>query len=431
MSEPSTLAGYMDDYAQSADFFGAIVDLILEQVPELLHPQSVTTFARMRHEPQLGSILRAYQLAITRANWSLDGAGCRDEVVARIADDLGLQIKGAEDEPTGARRRGFTWDKHLRVAARLSNTFGHAPFAQQWTEENGQWRLHMVQERMPQTIAKINLNPDGTLRSVEQGAYTGQANPKARPIETGNHELIWYDREREGSNYFGQSLIRDAYSPWLIKTEMLRIHATSIRRFGMGIPEVQAPPGATAPQIAEAERYAQKITAGSKAGAGVPFGFITTWKGLTGTVPDALAFITYLDRQMTRTTLTSILDMATAEKGNRSLGETVMDLMVLAQQSEADRLAEDGTAQIVVPLVDANWGENEPAPRIEVGDVGADRELTAQDMNWLFQYGGLNPDDPLEEYIRQRYSLPAIDHKSRRLEITEAQPTDPNAPTSD
>jgi hypothetical protein len=98
-------------------------------------------------------------------------------------------------------------------------------------------------------------------------------------------------------------------------------------------------------------------------------------------VPDALAFINYLDRQMTRSTLTSILDMATAERGSRSLGETIMQLMIYAQQSEANRIALDATEQIVIPLVDANWGEDEPAPQIVVTEVGVDDQLTAQDMN--------------------------------------------------
>jgi hypothetical protein len=59
--------------------------------------------------------------------------------------------------------------------------------------------------------------------------------------------------------------------------------------------------------------------------------------------------------------------------------------------------------------VDANFGEDEPAPRVIVGDVGADVELTAQDMNWLMQYGGIQPDQPVRAWIRQRYSIPDED----------------------
>lgn len=416
MSAPTSLPGYMDFTSLSIDGYGSLVDYLLEQIPELMHPWSVRTYAKMRHEPQLGAILRVYRLALERAKWSVDGAGCRDEVTQRTADDLGLPVKGVDPVPTGARRRQFTWAKHLRLAASLSLTFGHAPFAQQWVEVDGKYRLAIVQERMPQTINEIKLNPDGTLRGVTQDR--GPKQTAAPSIATANHQLVWYAREREGSNYFGQSLLRDSYGPWLIKDQMLRVNATSHRRNGMGVWQVTAPAGAVEQQIAEAQRIAATTRASENAGIGLPPGFTAELKGMSGTLPDTLGFINYLDRQMTRSTLTSILDMATAEKGNRSLGETVMQLMIYAQQTEAQRVAEDGTDQIVVPLVDANWGEDEPAPRIDVSDVAADEQLTAQDLNWLLEYGGLTPDDTLEEDLRRRKGLPPIDTATRRMPTT-------------
>ena len=426
-SIPTELRGYVDDFG--ADSYGAIVDYLLENTPQLVHPQSVQTFGRMRHDPQLTAILAAYGQAIARANWALDPAGVRDEVAARIADDLGLPIAGAEEEPTGARRRGFTWGEHLRLTG-LYRVYGHMFFEQAWEPADGMWRLRVVQERMPQTISTLHLNRDGTLASVEQGGalfssgVSGQQVPK---ITTADHRLVYYVREREGSNYFGQSLIRPAYGPWLIKDQLLRVHATSIRRFGMGVPTFEPLPGAsvTPQQEAEAERVLSRIKAGEFSHVRPPAGYRLVIAGMTGTVPDALAFVSYLDRAMTRATLTSILDMAVAERGNRSLGETVMDLMVMAQQADAEFIADTATAQIVVPLVDANWGENEPAPRIVVQDVGADVQLTAQDLNWLMEYGGLRADQPARAWIRERWGVPAEDPKDP---IYQAVPAD-GAPT--
>lgn len=432
MSQPTSLPGYLDDAQFFGDSFGTAVDFVLEHIPELVHPLSVLTFAKMRHDPQVKAVLRAYYLAIIGGRWVLDPAGCRDEVVEQAADDLGLPIKGYLDEPdennpdakvaapTGARRRRFTWAEHLRLALSLSTTFGHAPFAQQWVEQDGRWRLLMVQERMPHTITAIHLNDDGTLKSAEQGS-----SPKSIVIPTANHQLVWYAREREGSNYYGQSLIREAFSPWLMKLDAMRSHASAIKRFSRGIPEVAAPTNEPA-AIAQAQRYAEQL--GNGGGAGLPPGFTSSWKGMTGTVPDAPGWITMLDRWITRATLTSILDMATAERGNRSLGETVMDLMVMAQKAEAERIATDATAQIVVPLTDANWGENEPAPQICVSDVGADVQLSAQDVYWLMAYGGINPDDPWENWLRSRYGAPAADPKTRHAQGAPPAEPDPNAP---
>jgi hypothetical protein len=127
---------------------------------------------------------------------------------------------------------------------------------------------------------------------------------------------------------------------------------------------------------------------------------------MVGSVPDAVAFIEYLDKQMTRSTLTSLLDLADTTHGSRALGETFMDLFLLALQSIADARAEQGTDQLSVPLVDYNWGEDEPAPRIICGDVGAQHEVTAQTMQLLLSSGAVSADPALEEYLRKEYKLP-------------------------
>jgi hypothetical protein len=116
VSAPTNLRGYMDEGQLSLDGYGSLVDYLLEQVPELRHPWSVRTYAKMRHEPQLAAILRVFLLGMERGNWAVDPAGCRDEVVQHVADDLGLPIKGVDPTPSGARRRRFTWAKHMPTA---------------------------------------------------------------------------------------------------------------------------------------------------------------------------------------------------------------------------------------------------------------------------------------------------------------------------
>jgi hypothetical protein len=407
---PTSARGYLDDAALFSEIgvntYGSLVDAVLEHVPDLVWPRSVWTFARMRHDPQLAAILKVYTLAITRARWSIDPAGCRDEVAARVADDLGLPVLGVDEEPSGARRRAFTFAEHLRLSL-LDLVYGHMFFEQTYAEADGGWRLATVQERMPQTVAEVKLNPDGTIRYVEQEAGIGSRTPTQ--ITTADHRLVAYANEREGSNYFGRSLLRPAYGMWLIKDQVLRVHATSIRRFGMGIPYAENKPGATPQEIAETSRMVANLKATEHMGASLPHGATLKLAGLTGSAPDAVAFLDYLDRQMTRATLTSLLDMATSTRGSRSLGETIMDVMVYAQQAVADNHADTATGQIVVPLVDANWGEDEPAPRVVCEDVGADLELTAEDIFNLMRAGALIGDPELWAWMRDRYRLPDID----------------------
>src|SRR5260370_6363851 len=98
-----------------------------ETAADLIWPQSVVTYGRMRHDPQLRSVLQALTLPIMRATWALYPLGARGEVVQRCADDTGLPILGQDPEQSGARRRGVIWHGHL-AQARFRLIYGHMPF---------------------------------------------------------------------------------------------------------------------------------------------------------------------------------------------------------------------------------------------------------------------------------------------------------------
>ncbi|SFK92527.1 Protein of unknown function [Streptosporangium canum] len=378
--------------------YGTLYTDLLEIIPDLMWPLSVQTYQRMRHDPQLTAILAAYTLPIRRATWAVDPAGCRDEVVQTVADDLGLPILGADQAPGPARRRGVRWAEHLRLAL-LSLVYGHMPFERRYEIRNGQARLINLGERMPHTIGAIDINRDGTLAAVRQDHAAGKPIPADR--------LLWYSHEREGANWTGRSVLRASYGAWLLKHEVWRVHATSIRRFGMGVPSVEAPPGGTPAQVAEAQRMASAARVGDQSGAGLPNGFTFKLTGLTGSVPDAMAFIEYLDQQMSRSALAGLLDLGQTRNGSRALGETMLELFFLSLQAVADELADTATLGTSVNIVDLNWGDTEAAPRIVATDVGDRHEVNAESLQSLIASGAITPDAELEAYVRSAWRLPA------------------------
>jgi hypothetical protein len=396
---PTRDIGHVDD----ATIYGSYLQEMQEFVPALSWPLSVRTYQQMRHDPQLKAVLAAYTLPIRRATWAVDPAGCRDQVAQIVADDLGLPILGEENGPGPARRRGVRWSDHLRLAL-LSLVFGHLPFEFRYEIRDGLARLVNLGERMPQSITEITLNDDGTLKNVVQDMGTAQPIPANR--------LLWYAHEREGSAWTGQSVLRPAYGPWLLKHEVWRVHATSIRRFGMGIPEVTAPVGGTPAQVQEAQRLASAMRAGETSGAGLPSGFTFELKGMTGTVPDALGFIRYLDQQMSTSALAGLIDLGNTQNGSRALGDSFLDLFLLSLQAVADEISgvatsgQPGMPGAVTGIVDLNWGEAEPAPRIVCTDVGRDHQLNAEALTALITAGAITPDPDLEAYVRDAWRLP-------------------------
>lgn len=385
--------------AYGADYGGLMTD-ILEIVPDLWFPQSVWVYSKMQHDPQIRGVLAAYTLPIRRADWRVDPAGCRPEVAALVADDLGLPLLGEDPKPAGARRRGVVWADHLRLAVQGHLVYGFYPFEKRYDTESDPGRAHLVElaERVPASVTKIHTDDSGQLLSCQQDVA------KSKPIPRSS--LVWYANEREGAQWSGKSMLRSAYGPWLLKHETWRVHATSIRRFGMGVPSVEAPVGGTVQQVTQAQLLASSMRAGETSGMGLPAGFKAQLVGLTGSVPDALAFIRYLDQQMATMAIAGVLDLGSTPNGSRALGDVFMDLLQYAVQSVGDSVAATATADIAVQLVDFNFSEDEPAPRVVCGDVGAEREVTIEALQILLDSGALSPDPELEAYLRSKYNLP-------------------------
>lgn len=421
---PRVPDGYMSE--QSFLFGGNFFDE-LEVVPDLAWPQSVITYNNMRRDPQLLAVLNAYALPLRSGSWMIDPAGARDEVVQFIADSWGLPILGDnEAKTTPYRRRGVLFKQHLRLAL-LQLVFGHMPFAFAGEIKNidGQtrWRLNRVDERLPNTITAINVADNGDLVSIRQ--FGSQDDIPAR-------NLLWYAHDREGSNWTGTSMLRSCYGAWLLKHDMWRVLGTSSRRFGMGVPTVHAPAGSTEAEVQNAARLASAMRAGDQSGQGLPDGYRAELIGLTGTVPDTLKFVRYLDQQMAQAALASILTLDATPNGSRALGDVIVGLLRMSWEAVADEIAIPAT-ELTAKIIDFNFGEDEPVPMIICTDLDH-QERTYDAISALVKVGAITPDPALENSLRESYQLPAYagEEPSRYLvddpnRPDEPPPPDPNA----
>jgi hypothetical protein len=393
---------YADAPRTAAGTMGTQYDVLAmdlyENVPALTYPLSIQTYAKMRRDPQISAVLKAYTLPLRGASYAVNPRGCRDEVVQLVADAWGLPIAGDNDGPGPARRRGVVWDDHLRVAL-LMLTFGHSPFAIRYDVGGDPMRARLAElsERLPQTITDIEINDDGTMRGIRQ---LGQR----RLIPAGN--LLWYVHEREGAAWQGRSMIHESYGPWLLKHEMWRVLGQSNRRFGMGVPEVATGPNPTPADVTAAAEIASGFRAGDQTGVGVPQGWSFNLKGLTGSVPDTMGFINYLDAQIATSVLAEIFNLDTSANGSRALGDTVVGLLQMSWKAIAREITGPAT-QLNVQMVDYNFGEDEPVPAILCTDI-ARPEITSEAISALVTCGALTPDLGMENDLRNRYQLPVI-----------------------
>lgn len=383
-----------------------------ETNPDLQWPQSLDVFDRMRREdPQVKSVLRAVTLPIMRTEWAIDGTGCRPEVVAHVASDLGLPVKG---EPFTAplRTRGrFSFKEFLRLAV-LEVVYGHSFFEQVYDQTTVPAHLHKLAWRPPRTISDIEVAADGGLVAIKQ--YSRQAGAAEPRLEV--KQLVAFVNEREGANWLGESLLRSAYKMWLLKDRVLRIQAITAERNGLGMPVVTSaePPKNGSfeetlkwmdEQVKANLKLAKQARAGDAAGAALPYGAKLEYVGVTGKLPDTDKPIRYYDEQIARAVLAHFLNLGT-ETGSWALGSTFANFFTDSLNAVAQHIAEVTNQHVIEDLVDLNWGENEPAPRLVPAAIGEQQQITAEAIKSLIESGAIQVDASLRAYVRDKFGLP-------------------------
>ena len=375
-------------------------DLTNETTPELRWPLSIGVYDRMRtQDAQVSSVLRAVTSPIIRTQWRIDGTGVDPEVTRFVAANLGLPIVGDDStDTTRAQLRGrdrFSWDDHLRLAL-LMLPFGHMFFEQvyRYDETTDLFRLRKLGPRLPRTISKINVARDGGLESIEQYGW-GEGGPLGigSTVKIPVNRLVAYVLDREGGNWLGRSLLRQAYKNWLLKDRGLRTWATSIDRNGVGIPIYKAAPGEV--DLEAGEDMAIEARGGDNAGGAVPNGADLELKGVTGDLPDIDQFVRYQDEQIARAVLAHFLNLGT-QTGSWALGSTFADFFTLSLQAVAESVRDTATSHIVEDLVDVNFGPTVPAPQIVFDEIGTRQT----ELDRVREAAGLSSDADLVKHLR-------------------------------
>jgi hypothetical protein len=405
--------GIMSGWSQYGDQF--------ETVGDLLWPRSIQTYTRMvRDDSRLSSILQAISLPIRLTTWRIDPAGASEEVTRHIADDLGLAIVGDDEQRPQRRAKGrFSWGSHLQQALTYLQ-FGHSLFERVYRVEDGRVHLRKLAPRPQSTIAWWNVARDGGLVSIEQwpaGLYatpgTTVATPGGARSSISGDRLLVYTRDPDPGVWQGNSILRPAYKNYILKDELLRIEAAAARRHGIGVPAAWAPPEESndPEKVAEYQRAASAYQGGSSAGIGLPAEARFEILGPTGAPMDPRRAIEYHDHQMALVALAHFLNLD-GKGGSYALASVQQNTFTQAVGAVADHIRETAQAHVVDDLVDWNWGQDEPAPRLVCDAIGSRQDATALALQQLVAAGLLTPDARTEMFVRQLTGLPAPDPDS-------------------
>lgn len=379
-----------------------------------------------RSDGQIGAASEIIKHPIRAANWRVippEKATEKEKLIAEAAHDA---IFGE-----GIWPQGEGWDFTLRHLL-MRVPFGFGMVEKVWTfdESEGLLRFKRFAPRLPRTVDRFNVNPDGTLKEIIQ--YVATANTGIFEYRTIPAEYaVLSTREREGDNFFGKSIYRRLYKHWFYKDDAYRIDGIRLDRYGVGIPVAKIEEGhiLEGDELNEIELVLMALRSHERAYIIEPPK--VTFRIMTpdgkGGAEGLMESVNHHDGMIVRGILATFLsDHAEGLNTNRT--RTLADVFLHALKAEAKGIANDLMSQAVRPFCDVNFSMVDARyPQIEItgiGDLTVDQLSTA--LAPLVTAKVITADDTMEDVIRKVFGLPPLPQGWKRGE-TKPAPVLPGA----
>lgn len=356
-----------------------------------------------RSDGSARSVIQSIKLPLRRATWRVspsdeNGGDDKDKEIAKFCHDHLIQTDDRHE----------TWDGVLRHIL-LMLDFGFSVLEKVWTvNKDGQYVLARLAPRLPWTIEDFEVNPDGTLKSVVQ--RTPNSN---KPNRIPAKYACVFTYEKEGDDYWGVSLFRYIYMHWFYKTEMYRIDAVRLDRFGIGIPIASIKENYVLKpnERREVVELLKGLRSHERAFGLLPEQIelkIMTPENERGGASGLMESVDHHDVMMARSVLALFLTAGSQKHGNYGTTVTWQDLFLYSLQSLALQISEDLGQQIVREMCDYNFDmTGRRYPKVEASTLEDTniKELAASLYN--LSLGQLIiPDDELERHLRRLFALP-------------------------
>ena len=317
----------------------------------------------------------------------------------------------------------MTWDDTVRHIC-LMFPFGFSVLEKlyEYREDRITWRK--FDPRLPQSI--MGWQYDKAKRSlIGPTQMDTDGSEILLPIE----KLLVFTIDKEGDNWEGISLLRSVYKAWYIKDQLEKINAITHERHGAGVPVLTVPAGIKqdSDEWNAAVTILEDLQANETNHLVLPEGYVFTIEGLAGQGTDILPSIKHYDEDIAKSALAQFINLGTTETGSRALGDSFIDLFLIAIQAFADQICEVINRFAIREMVDFNWSVDE-YPQLRVRRI---QKLDPTVLAILKNAGLITADDDLENVIRQEFNLPELPEDLEREDESEDEPEPPVPPEKD
>jgi hypothetical protein len=396
-----------------------------EYVRDLQDPvKRMEIFDEMRSSDEaINTALASREQMIGSSNWLLSAPDdkpaskeilefCEDNIYP-ILNELLRHMAGAVQYGFGACEKVFEWSDRPFARNIVRGKIRRA------TRASGR-RIYLrkVAHIRQRTIYSFIVPPTGDLEFLRQYVYSGTGQIAFLKTDIPAEKVLLWTYNRRGDDYWGYPPTRSCYRPWKFKQQLEKLNLLGVDRFGVGTPIAEEGEGWTEPDRKRLHDFLTAWRAGQNTFIAHPFGGKITIASAEGNaIANVLEWVKFYNIGIAKSFLTQVSELGTTDTGSRAVGDTFSQQLEGVVQSDCEDIANILNEQLVIDLVDWNFGPQDaypvfsPSARIQIDSA------TAQLVNTLKQSGAVVWDAQDEAWLRDALGMHDIDVKSRQQEI--------------
>lgn len=267
------------------------------------------------------------------------------------------------------------------------------------------------------TIYSFIVPPTGDLESLRQFVFTGQGFAKTDiPAE----KILLWSFNRRGDDYWGYPPTRNCYRAWKFKQQLEKLNLLGVDRFGVGTPIAEEGEGWTQPDRDRLHQFLSAWRSGQNTFLAHPFGGKITIASAEGNaIANVLEWVEFYNIGIAKSFLTQVSELGTTDTGSRAVGDTFSEQLQGVVQSDCEDIAAILNEELIVSLVDWNFGPQESYPTFSPSARFKIDAALAGMINSLKQSGAVKWDAQDEAWFRDGVGMHDIEVKARQAEMDE------------
>lgn len=380
-----------------------------------------------RSDYQVGAVLRHIYNKIKGANYYFQAPDSEDPKWEPMIELL---------EQALFHRTNKNWSETLQDIISFI-PFGYSLFEPTWKEESfdcGEgnrtyWIPKSLGYRSQKTIWKWVI-VDDKLWSVQQIAWGDDS----VMVDIPGPDCLAFTLDKEGNNYEGISMLRQAYGPWFRKQMYHTMNGIGVERASIGFLDVEVPIlRMGTEEMAMLDEALAMYSTGQTPYLRRPEGFKINFQKVEFESEAIQKAIRMEDANIAKSMMTEFIELGLTNVGSKAVAAPKIDEFTEALRAIA-KIVCDGLNPLIKEIIDMNFGEQNEYPVLMYTGIDKKASLDfAQQILTLYQTMGLDMDASMKEFIRETWDFPEKENYEDAMDpqSPENKSNDNGAPTAE